>query len=181
MNRMKVLAVLMMATGLGMAALSAATDDKQDRESGDKDFARQVSASGMAAVNLSELAVRFADSPAVRQFAQRMIADHRRAGQEITQMANRRSIKLPATMDDEHQKLFHKLQKLSGAEFDRTYLEAIVKDHEKEVKLFEKESKDGDDEAMKKWAGQLTPIFKRHLEAARKLCEQTKGEKKEKE
>jgi putative membrane protein len=182
MNRMKMLAVLsMLGMGLWWAGLSAAADEKKEKESGDKEFASKASASGMAEVNLSELAVRFARNPAVRQFAQRLIADHMRANQELLQMANRRSIKLPSTMDDEHQKCFDKLQKLSGAEFDRAYMEAMVKDHEKAVKAFEKESKEGKDDNMKQWANRLTPIMKRHLETARKVCEQVKGEKKAKD
>jgi putative membrane protein len=181
MNTMKLLSVLMMlGMGLWLAGLSRAADEKQKavQSSGDSEFAGKASACGLAEVNLSELAVRFARDPAVRQFAQRMIADHRRAGMELTQMANRHSIKLPATMDDEHQKLFDKLQKLQGAEFDRAYMEAMVKDHEQAVKLFETQAKDGKDEGMKQWAGKLAPILKRHLETARKVCEQSKGEKK---
>jgi putative membrane protein len=182
MKRMKLHGVLLLlGVGVWLAVLSAAAADEKQKaikESVDVDFARKASASGMAEVNLSELAVRFARDPAVRQFAQRMIADHRRASTELTQMANRHSIKLPPTMDEEHQKLFDKLQKLQGAEFDRAYMEAMVKDHEEVVKLFEAEAKDGKDQAMKQWAGKLAPIFKRHLEMARKVCEQSKGEKK---
>jgi putative membrane protein len=182
MNRMKVLAVLsMLGMGLWLGGLSAADDEKKGKESGDKEFACKVSASGLAEVNLSELAARFSRNPAVRQFAQEMLADHKRANQELIQMANRRSIKLPGEMNEDHKKCFDKLKKLSGAEFDREYMEAMVKDHEKAVEAFEKESKEGKDEAMKKWAGQLTPILKHHLETARKLCEQVKGEKKQKD
>ncbi len=182
MYRMKMLAALtMLGMGLWLAGVSAADDEKKGKESGDKEFACKVSASGLAEVNLSELAARVSRNPTVRQFAQQMLADHKRANQELLQMANQRSIKLPGEMDDEHQKCFDKLKKLSGAEFDREYMEAMVKDHEKAVKAFEKESKEGKDEAMKRWAGQLTPILKHHLEMARKVCDQVKGEKKEKD
>jgi putative membrane protein len=181
MNRKMPAVLMMMGMGLWMAALSVAADDKKEKESGDKEFACQVSASGLAEVNLSELAVRFARNPAVRQFAQQMLADHKRASQELTQLANQRSIKLPPKMDDEHQKIFDKLKTLSGADFDRTYMEAMVKDHEKAADLFEKESKEGKDQALKQWAGRLTPVIKHHLEEAKKICEQSKSEKKAKD
>ncbi len=181
MLRIKMLAMLtMLGMGMCLSGLTAA-DEKKAKESADKEFASKVSASGMAEVNLSELAVRVSRNPAVTQFAQRMIADHMRASQEMTRMANQRSIKLPGEMDDEHQKCFDKLKKLSGAEFDREYMEAMVKDHEKAVEAFEKQSKEGKDDAMKRWATQLTPIMKRHLEMARKVRDQVKGEKKQKD
>ena len=182
MNRIKMLAVLtVLGMGMCLSGVSAADDEKKGKESADKEFACKVSACGLAEVNLSELAARFARNPAVRQFAQQMLADHKRTNQELLQMANQRAIKLPGEMDDEHQKCYDKIKKLSGAEFDREYMEAMVKDHEKAVKAFEKESKEGKDEAMKKWAGQLTPTLKHHLEMARKVCDQVKGEKKDKD
>jgi putative membrane protein len=181
MNQKKMLAVLMMmGVGLWMAALSVAADDKKEKENADKEFACKVSCSGLAEVNMSELAVRFSRDPAVRLFAQRMIADHMRASQELTQLANQKSIKLPSKMDDEHQKIYDKLKTLSGKEFDRAYMEAMMKDHEKAVKLFETESKDGKDQGLKQWANQVAPVIKRHHETAKKICEQAKGEKKDK-
>jgi putative membrane protein len=179
MTRSKMLAVLMMlGMGLWLSGLSEAADVKQDsKNSGDKEFVQKASASGMAGVNLSQLAVRLARDPAVKQFAQRMIADHGRATQELTQLANQRSIPLAKTMDEHHQKTFDKLKGMSGKDFDQAYMDAMVKDHEEAVKLFEQESKDGKDKAMKAWAGKLTPIFKRHLEKSRTICKQTKGEK----
>lgn len=179
MNRKKMLAVGMMGLAFGLAVLSASADEKEAvKGKGDSDFAKKASACGLAEVNFSELAVRFARDPAVRQFAEKMIADHTRANRELTQLANRKAITLPAGMDDEHQKLYDKLKTLSGAEFDRTYMEAMVKDHEKAVKLFEKQAKDGKDETMKELAGKLTPHLKEHLEKAREICKKTKGEKK---
>ncbi|HTU18006.1 MAG TPA: DUF4142 domain-containing protein [Gemmataceae bacterium] len=183
MTRRKMLAVLMMlGLGLWLSAMSAAADEKKEtKDSGDKEFARKASASGLAEVNLSQLAVRFAQDPNVKQFAQRMVADHTRANQELTQIANQRSITLAKTMDEKHQKLYDKLKGMSGKEFDQTYMDALVKDHEAAVKLFEEESKDGKDKAMKTWAGKLTPIFKKHLEKSRDLCKQTKGKKQSKD
>ena len=179
MYRMKVLVMLsMLGLGMWLAGAQAADDEKKTKESADSEFARKASAAGLAEVNLSGLALRFSRNSAVRQFSQQMVDDHMRVSSELTQLANRRSIALSPTMDDEHQKLFDKLKKLNGEEFDRTFMEAMVKDHEKAVKLFETESKEGKDQGMKQWAGKVTPVLKRHLETARKISDQNKGEKR---
>ncbi len=107
-----------------------------------------------------------------------MVADHKRANRELTDLANGRSMALAKGMDEKHQKMYDKLKTLSGEEFDHAYMEGMVKDHEEAVKLFEQQSKEGKDEAIKRWAGQLTPIFKKHLEMAREVCKQTEGGKK---
>lgn len=179
MNRVRVLtACMVLGTWCGLTALSSADDDKKDaKASTDKEFVTKASASGLAEVNLSELAARVAQKDAVKQFARHMIADHMRSNQELTQLANQRSVAMAQKMDEKHQKLHEKLQKLSGDKFDHAYMESMVADHEEAVKLFEKESKDGKDAAMKEWAGKLTPILKEHLKMAREVCKQTKGDK----
>lgn len=178
MNRMKVLTgVMMLGIGVWLAGLSAAADEKKDKVN-DKEFAQKVSAAGLAEVNLSQLAMRFARDPEVKRFAQRMIVDHTKAGQQVTQIANVRQIRLPSGMDDEHQKVFDKLKTLKGEEFDKYYMEAMVKDHEDAVKLFESEAKDGKDAALKRMATTLEPAMKKHLEKAREVCKNVKGEKK---
>lgn len=176
MNRMKKLAVVMMlGIGMSLVGLAAADDDKEKLD--DKGFARKVSACGLAEVNLSELAVRFAHNPDVKRFAQRMVMDHKQANLQLTRLANARSIKLPAEMDEKHQKLYDKLKGLQGEEFDKCYMEAMVKDHEEAVKLFENQAKDGKDADLKKMAADLEPTLKEHLEMARKLCKTVKGDK----
>jgi putative membrane protein len=176
MNRMKVLTgVMMLGVCVCLAAISAAADEKKV---GDKEFAQKVSAAGLAEVNLSQLALRFARDLEVKRFAQRMVIDHTKAGQQLMQIANARQIRLPEGMDEKHQKLFDKLKTLKGEEFDRTYMEAMVKDHEEAVSLFESEAKDGKDAALKRMATNLEPAMKKHLEMARDICKNVKGEKR---
>lgn len=179
MTRTKMLAGLtMLGVGLWLTGVSVAADDEKESKGGDKEFVKKASACGLAEVNLSELARQFARDPAVKQFAQQMLADHMRANRELTAMANREQIAMAKNMDEKHQKCYDKLKTLSGQKFDCEYMEAMVKDHEEAVKLFEQQSKDGANEGMKQWAGKLTPILKRHLEHARDVCKSVKDEKK---
>ncbi|HTU92053.1 MAG TPA: DUF4142 domain-containing protein [Gemmataceae bacterium] len=179
MNRKKTFAVAMMfGMGLWLAALTATADEEKTKAAGDSEFFSQASAAGLAEVNFSELAVRLTRNSVVKEFAERILADHMRANRELTQLANQRSIALAKEMDEGHQKKYDKLKKLSGAEFDRTYMEGMVKDHEEAVKLYEKEAKNGKDDTTKEWAGKLTPILKKHLEHAREVCQKCKDENK---
>ena len=65
-----------------------------------------------------------------------------------------------------------KLGKLQGDAFDREYVKTVgVKDHEKDIKAFEKASKDAKDPELKAWASKTLPTLKEHLAMARKLPE----------
>jgi putative membrane protein len=182
MKRMKMLVVLGALGGLcGLTGLSAVADDKdkdkkEEKSSADRDFAKKASACGMAEVDLSNLALRRTRDPAVRQFAQQMVNDHTNVNRALLEWANRQQVPLAKSKDEKHQKLFDELSKMDDKKFDRAYMEAMVKDHEEAVKLFETQSKDGKDESLKAWAGKALPALKKHLETARDVCKKTKGE-----
>jgi len=67
---------------------------------------------------------------------------------------------------------------LSGAEFDRKYMEAMVKDHEKDVAAFERESTSGSDADLKAWAAKTLPTLREHLQMARDINMKVKGSAK---
>ncbi len=172
MNRMRTfVAGVLLVGGFCLANLSLAAEDK--KEGGDKEFVMKASAAGLAEVNLSTLA-RTRGGNAVKEFAQHMLTDHTKANRELLALADKQSLTVAKEMDEKHTKLFEKLSKLDGAEFDRAYMEGMLKDHEEAVKLFEKESKEGSNEALKSWAGKTLPALKKHLEMAREIAKKEK-------
>jgi putative membrane protein len=61
------------------------------------------------------------------------------------------------------------LSQLHGAEFDRAYLQHMVKEHEEAVTRFTAEAKEGRHPALKSYAAKQLPILQAHLELARDL------------
>ncbi len=160
------------------AGLSSAEDKKEGsdkKEGGDKEFVMKASAAGLAEVNLGNLAVLRATNSAVKEFARHMVAAHTRMNQQLLALSNEQGFAGARTMDEEHQKLFDKLSKLEGAAFDRAYMDAMVKDHEDAIKLFENESKDGRNDALKGLAGKALEHLKAHLKEAQDTSKGLKG------
>ena len=83
-----------------------------------------------------------------------------------------------AKMMKKHQEMVSKLSALSGAEFDRKYMEHMVKDHEKDVAAFERESTKGSDSDIKAWAAKTLPTLREHLQMARATAMKVKGNSK---
>jgi len=71
-----------------------------------------------------------------------------------------------------------KLSKLSGADFDRQYMEMMVKDHVKDVKEFEEASTKAKDADVKAWAAKTLPTLREHLQLARDVNSKVAGSKK---
>jgi putative membrane protein len=61
------------------------------------------------------------------------------------------------------------LQKLTGAAFDKEYLEDMISDHESTIALFAKYSLNASDTALKSFADNTQPALREHLKQARDL------------
>jgi len=124
---------------------------------------------------MGQLAVRRATSADVKQFGQRMVTDHTQANQELMKMAMKEGLSVPRELDQMHRDAIDKLSQLQGAEFDRAYMNHMLKDHEEGVALFEKEMRNGKDAGLKAFAEKTLPTLKQHLQMARTISESLKG------
>ena len=141
----------------------------------DRDFMTKAAAGGMAEVQLGELAQKNAASDAVKQFGQRMVQDHGKAGEELKQLASAKGVQLPTALDRKHTQDMARLQKLSGADFDREYMKHMVDDHKKDVGEFQKQAKSGRDEQIKSYASKTLPTLQEHLKQAQTVSDQVAG------
>jgi len=121
---------------------------------------------GMGEVELGQLASQKAQSDQVKQFAQRMVQDHGKANDELKSLAQQKNITLPTELDAKHKATHDRLSKLSGAQFDRAYMQDMLQDHRKDVNDFRKESQSGKDSDVKAWAAKTLPTLEEHLRVA---------------
>ena len=135
----------------------------------DQDFVRMASCDGLAEVTLGRMALEQATSPEVKRFAQRLIDDHMKANQELSRTANKMGITPASTMDEKERAAADRLMQMRGAEFDRAFMHHMVRDHEKAIRLFENEAKNGQNRDLQEFASKTVPILREHLKLAREL------------
>ena len=110
-----------------------------------------------------------AQSKELREFGEKMVTDHTKANEELSQIAARKGVSPPSQPAEKHEKALDQLSKLKGAEFDRAAQKHAVMHHEEDVKLFEKASQSLTDSEVKAFAAKTLPTLKEHLETAKKL------------
>jgi putative membrane protein len=137
--------------------------------SADQKFVMEAAMGGMAEVELGRLAAERGSSDSVKQFGQRMVDDHSRANSELMQLTAARGMTVPATLDAKHQALMAKMSQLSGAAFDRAYAKEMVKDHQKDVSLFQKQATRAADSDLRAFAARTLPTLEEHLRMAREM------------
>jgi len=154
----------LIAFGRSVHAQDAKKMDKHDLQA----LSRMAQAD-MAEIATGKLAAQKASSDEVRKFGQHMVDEHTKMLDEGKQVAQSRGVKPPAGPDKKHQSAMKKLQGLSGAEFDRRYMDQMVKDHQEVLKLAQKEAKDGKDPEVKAHAEKGAPHIQQHLDEAKKI------------
>jgi putative membrane protein len=144
-----------LALGLASAVVGA--------QSADQPFVTKLAGVGMAEVELGTLAKDKASSREVKAFAQRMIDDHTKAGNELKAIADRKHLAWPAALPADAVALKDKLAKLNGAAFDRAYIDAMVDGHGKALAEVRTEAQSGADPDVKAWASKASSTVQAHL------------------
>jgi len=74
---------------------------------------------------------------------------------------------MPTELDAENKSAEDALKAKTGKDFDKAYIDDMVKDHEKDVAEFEKESKAAQDSDLKAWVTKTLPTLQDHLKMAK--------------
>lgn len=132
----------------------------------DRAFAMEVAQNGIAEIALARLAARNAQSADVKRFAQRVITDHTKVGNELKPIAASKGITLPADMKPEQKATVTRLTALKGAEFDREFMTVMGESHDKSVTAFQEVARDGTDPEIKAFAAKTLPTLQEHQKMA---------------
>lgn len=143
-------------TGTGMARGNGQLSSQ------DQKFVLDAAQGGMMEVELGRTAGKNASSSDVKSFGQRMVTDHTKANTKLMTLASNKGVDLPRTLPTDKQKDRDKMAGLSGAEFDRMYIQHMVKDHDKTIALFETQAQKGTDADLRAFAQETLPTLREH-------------------
>src|SRR5262245_20338055 len=134
----------------------------------DRAFILKAADGGVTEVELGRLAASGATSGAVRQFGQRMVTDHGAANAQLQALAASKGVALQSTPGPEHRTTLDRLSTERG-DFDRAYMQEMVKDHDKDVAEFQRASQTIQDPNLRAWVNQTLPTLLAHQRMAREI------------
>lgn len=129
----------------------------------DAKFAVDAANGGMTEIALSKIAVEKSTNSEIKDFANMMVMDHSKAGDELKAIAVTKNITLPDSLNADSKKAADDLSKKTGKDFDKAYVDKMVADHKSTVSLFEDASKNLKDADLKAFADKTLPTIKAHL------------------
>lgn len=149
---------------------STSSKSSAGTSSADMRFMKKAASGGMAEVELGHLAEQKASNPDVKRFGTRMVSDHSRANEELKAIAEAQHVQLPQQLDSKDQATKDRLEKLSGEQFDRAYMQDMVKDHKTDVAEFKRESQSAKNPQVKSFASDTLPVLESHLRQAESIA-----------
>jgi putative membrane protein len=142
--------------------------------SNDEKFMIEAAQGGMMEVKLGELASTKGQNAEVKAFGKKMVEDHTKANNDLKELAKKNNIQLPNDMSSDQKDMYEKLTKLSGAEFDKEYVSAMVDDHEEDLEAFQGQADDAKDVDLKAFAAKYAPVIKGHYEMIKAINDKMK-------
>lgn len=164
---------------LALSATTACNDNKKSKNYNQKTeadsdglaFIKQVNEAGMTEVQAATVAQSKSKNPRVIRFAKMMIDDHTAMGEKLKELAANNDVPIKSAADTlsvEHQQMINGISKLSGAAFDKAYMQMMVADHGKVVELF-KVATNNQTKTIDNFAEKSLPVMLKHLDSAKAI------------
>jgi putative membrane protein len=134
----------------------------QKVSSSDKKFIEDSTQGSLAEVNFAKLALQKSQDKNVREFATKMIKDHEMLIENMKPVARQLGVKLPSGPPLTDHAKYMELKMKSGTDFDRAYVEAMVKDHHDDLQAFMDEENSTTNPELKATVAKGLSVIKEH-------------------
>jgi putative membrane protein len=162
----------LLCAAIAVAQSTASNTNTTTRTSpADKHFVKEALQGGNAEVQLGQLAQQKASSDDIKQFGQKMVDDHTKLGDQMKQVAQQIGVTPPSGLSPKDQALDTKLQGLSGDAFDKAYVQAMIRDHKKDLWEFKHAASTATDPAVKSAASQGEQVISEHLHMIEQIAQ----------
>lgn len=157
-----------MAAGL----CNAQTSGKHMASDQDKQFLKDLGKDSNFEIKTSQLALEKSQSADVKQYARMVVHDHNMIKSRITSAdkAADTSAVGPTDMTSDNQSTVDKLSKLSGTDFDKAYIQELVKGNQNIEQEESSEAKSSTVPSVKSLAMQSASTDKKHAARAKVLA-----------
>lgn len=134
------------------------------------DFVKQAGSGDLYEKTSSQMVMKDAKNPKVKQFAEMMVSDHSKSTADIMAAAKADGLKpgKPALLPA-HAQLIAQLKAAKPADREKLYVQQQVTAHEQALALHQTYSKGGDKPALKAASAKVVPVVQQHLSEVRAM------------
>jgi putative membrane protein len=148
---------------------SSSTGQKLATDAESSSFMVEAANGGMAEVEMGQMAAQRATNAKVKGYGNMMVHDHSAANDKIKTLAAQRNVTLPDSVSNKNKDIMNDLMKKKGKDFDKAYINAMVKDHEEDIDKFKSASNKVNDADVKAFIDNTLPALQIHLDSAKAI------------
>ena len=160
-----------LAGGLGSLALTASVALAAPKP---EDFIKTAVQGDNTEIAMGQMAQQKGSTQQLRSFGQTLVDDHTMAKQEKLGVAKQLNVAPSDDVKPEAGALHSKLSGLSGLDFDRAFVAAMIDDHAKDIADYQAEAAANDGPAST-LAGKQLPTLQKHLRMAEDIQKSESG------
>jgi len=135
----------------------------------DNAFLIKVAPCNHAAIVIGKMAQE-QGSPDVKAFAVRLVKDHEASNDKLADLLKTRKVGVVSGTEAETKAAIKRLGELKGTDFDREYLQWVIKEHRAGLPLLENQAKMGTDTDVRAFANGTLETNRKHLQKAEELA-----------
>ncbi len=165
--------IALLAIALVLSSSTSVRAQEKEKANADAEFLTKVVPSIAASVKIIEYAQKNASDEKVREFAGRVLKQHKESVKTASGHAKRLKIAVDTSGDKDSKEMIDKLSKLKGSELDVAFLEWLSNIHQ-DTTVFENEVKNGADPELKTYAKNSITSGNEHLKEASELLAKLK-------
>ena len=150
-----------------VVALLTASTGAFAQNRANKTFLEEAIQGNYAEIQIGQLAQQKGQSDGVKSFGQMLVTDHSNANNKALSVAKGVGLNSPDGPNKKQQSNYDRLSKLSGAAFDRRFVQDMVADHRNDIREYERASKAKN--SIGQYASDSLPTLRNHLQTAESL------------
>ena len=136
----------------------------------EKKFLNKAGQGNSAEVTMAELALKNGESQGVKDFAEKMVTDHKEANATLAEISESHGLgKFEPMLTSEDKALYANMTALKGTAFDTAYVKHAVVDHEQDLKEYKMAEGEVKDPALLAYTEKTEKIVAEHLSMAKEL------------
>lgn len=151
-------------------ALAQIMKSDQKIDNADAAAMKQLAQANLNEIDAGKTAASKAQSPQVKQFAQKMVADHTQMLADLKTLAQKKSVSLPESVSLMDKAQMEMMKRASGADFDKKYMDQMVKDHQKDLDDVQGLASKAKDPEFKAAVQKASSKISEHLQMAQRIA-----------
>src|SRR5258706_3640028 len=124
---------------------------------------------GMSEMQLASLAQQKAVSQPVKDFSSMQVRDYSVLNSQVKNLAAQMKVVLPDSITDDKQKQIIELTQKKGLNFDKTFMQIVIKNYEEIIDLYEKALLNKKDPDINSFADKTLMTLHMHLNSAKNI------------